>query len=142
MNARTQDSLERLAIGCFVLFALVHVAFVFASQAPSSPYRLALFPGPLEDAQWLLAFLTGATLLLSRFSALVLPSSVVATGTLGAGLMTTVSLISAKTGMLGFQLADPRPYSLTLFLVRCLGELCLALFFGFALWGVRSKRGS
>lgn len=134
-----RDALLGLAAASFGLVVLAHIAVVFASQAPSSPYRLPLFPGPLEELRGAAAAVSMGAALFSFSPELRYARFALAAAMVGLSLVAFVAGVCATTGMVGLQLADPRPFSSTLFFTRSFGEVLLFVAFALGLSSLRSK---
>lgn len=121
------QTLHRIGVATLVFAAVARVLALLSAQSPSSPWRIALFAGPLESLQLSLLFVGFFSILAVRISTSFIEWRTVFCVIVGAKLISIAALVGASTGMLGVQLADPRPWALSLFLVRTLGELFLGL---------------
>ena len=119
--------LHRVGVATLGFAAVARVLALLSAQSPSSPWRIALFAGPLESLQLALLFVGFFSILATRISAAAIEWRTVLSVVVGAKLISIAALIGASTGMLGVQLADPRPWALSLFLMRTLGEVFLGL---------------
>ncbi len=123
----------RLALGTLLVAALAGVFEVLASQAPGSPARLGILPGPvqlLRENAFTLGFLLSLGAFLLREAseapgverALVRVMISLHVGTL---LVLGSALYGAVQGMHGVQMRDLRPDATPLFIAKHLGYTVL-----------------
>jgi hypothetical protein len=127
----------RLALGTLLLATLAGAFEVLASQAPGSPARLGILPGPVQLLREN-AFTQGFLLSLGSF---LLREASAAPGCerlsrrvaialhVGALLVLGAAVYGALQGMHGVQMRDLRPDATPLFVVKHLGYAVLLVAF-------------
>jgi len=117
------------ALGCWLVTASAAVWGLLAQQAPGSPYRVGVLPGPVEQLSGA-SFMLGTGLMLC---ALLWPR-VFEPGTgrywpwlslTGAAACLLALAYAALHGVYGVQIDDPRPTSSGILALRALGHVLI-----------------